>query len=82
VAIIPAPQVPDNIFAALLVWNSKLPFGKWQVEGSDDHDKLFFALDYCALSEGVNKGTFKVICEQMLKEVAEFDQRMKKAGVL
>lgn len=78
--IIHPSRIPNEVYAYLLLQNRALPFGKWLVE--EGNGEVFFALEYYAFEEGVIPPTVKVLCEQIVREAAEFDERMKKAGML
>ena len=79
-AIVSATDVPDGIPAYLLLQNSKQGAGMWQM--THDDTSVYFSLIYRALGDGLNAGALKFICQGMVREAAQFDERMLKAGYL
>lgn len=77
----PAKEIPVEILGHLLERNSEL-VGGWFVSVDDDDDTACFAVNYCALSSGLNAAVFKLTCETLLEEANDFDDKMRQAGVL
>ena len=76
---LPAEQVPAAVLRYLLERNSELPVA-WQILVREDSN-LAFALDYCTFASGLQPDFFKMLCGTMVREVQEFDARMRKAGL-
>jgi hypothetical protein len=80
-ATVAAGKVPKELLGHLLSQNAKLSMCAWQTIVDDDGD-VMFVLEYCALGEGLSARSMSHICQRMLEEVNEFDQKMSKAGFL
>ena len=76
----PANEIPGSILGYLLERNSH-SIVAWRVSISDDGSAIFGA-NYRALTPGLNPGVFRMICQALLQEASEFDDRMRKAGLL
>lgn len=76
----PAKEIPGSVLGYLLERNSH-SIVAWRVSISDDGSAIF-AANYRALTPGLNPGVFKMICQSLLQEASDFDERMQKAGVL
>ena len=81
-AVVAASRVPVEVMGYLLTRNTQMAAGAWQASVMDNDGNVKFALAYCALVAGLDATAFKVICEAMVKEVHEFDVKMKVAGLL
>ena len=77
---LPARQVPAEALGYLLKRNGEMCLA-WQMRSRDDGN-VSFALSYLAVALGLQHGTFKTICETMVREAHEFDERMNEAGLL
>lgn len=80
-AILPSPQVPDEIAPYLLLRNAELAVGKWEVS-KDDEDDVYFSVQYGALGAGLDGAALKFISESLIREVNHFDAKMQRAGLL
>jgi hypothetical protein len=81
-ARIPGTRVPIEIMGYLLNRNTSLATCAWQASVSDHDGIASFALAYCALTEGLDAGALKSLCEVMVREVQEFDGKMREAGLV
>ncbi len=79
-AIMAAHEIPANVLGYLLERNSHCIVA-WHVSIGDDGSACF-AVNYRALTPGLNPGVFRMLCQMLLQEASEFDDRMRKAGVL
>ena len=75
-----AKEIPANVLGYMLERNSGRLVA-WHVSIGDD-GSAYFAVNYRALTPGLNPGVFKMLCQMLLQEASEFDDRMRKAGVL
>ena len=80
-AFVPAEKVPNSVAWHLLGRNNVVAMGKWSADEAKDGDAVF-ALTYTALGEGLTAAALKYICQKMLGEAGEFDQKMQAAGML
>lgn len=80
-AILPKENVPPEVAGYLLLRNAQITFGKWQLMITDE-DEAVFVLQYDALGQGLSAPVMQHICKNMIPEVAEFDRRMQRAGLL
>ncbi len=72
--------VPAQVAEHLVTRHLDIPFGAWsvtQVSGG-----VGFALIYKALGDALTAAAFKAICESMVTEAVEFDDRMRAARLL
>ncbi len=76
----PAKEIPANVLGYLLERNSHCIVA-WHVSIGDDGSAVF-GVNYRALTPGLNPGVFRMLCQMLLQEASEFDDRMRKAGVL
>ncbi len=76
----PAKEIPANVLGYLLERNSARLVA-WHVSVGDDGSAVF-GINYRALTPGLNPGVFRMLCQMLLQEASEFDDRMRKAGVL
>ena len=53
----------------------------WQVSINDDGSACFSA-GYHALTPGLNASVFRMICQLLLREAGEFDERIRRQGRL
>jgi hypothetical protein len=81
-AWIPAPQVDRSIMVYLLSQNLRdAPFGGWGM--CEDHQgDVNFHVYYPAPRHALDAPTFKFICEALVIEAAEFDDKLREAGRL
>lgn len=77
---IPVGQFPDQVLGHMLLQNCQRSLAKWQFLNNDGVAAL--GVSYVALGDGLTAAAMKVICEELVDEVADFDGRMKKAGLL
>jgi hypothetical protein len=84
-AVLPASRVSPDIMACLLRRNigdsGSSGIAMWSMMIDDDDDAIFL-LYYTALGEGLDAQTLKYICESMSSEASEFDDKLRKAGLL
>jgi hypothetical protein len=80
-AALPARQLPPEVLAYCLKRNGTLTTGAWELTEAN-HGNMTFCLSYCALVEGMDSSTFQFICNSLITEAAEFDKKMRAAGVL
>lgn len=80
-AILPASRLPDDLAKCVLRRNDDLLIGKWSMSVDDDGD-VVFALQYCALGDGINAASFKHVAQALINEANEFDAKMARAGLL
>lgn len=81
-AVISASRVPPDVMAYLLRRNlNGSGIGNWAMQ-LDDEDDVMFALIYQPLGEGLCPESFKFICESLVKEVADFDHKLREARLL
>lgn len=81
-AALPARSLPEEVPCYLLLRNSEIGVGAWQMTTPDDDGDVLFLFQYCALAAGLDPDGFKFICEKMLREALAFDEKMHKAGLL
>lgn len=55
--------------------------GAWSIKEASDGNTGFY-VTYNALVDGVTTGMFKYICEALIGEIGEFDEKLHDAGVL
>ncbi len=79
-AILPCERVPDQLPGYLLARNYHRVIGAWSVCVTDGN--AAFLLEYSPLGDALSALALKVICEQMVAEVSEFDAKMRSAGLL
>jgi hypothetical protein len=79
-AILPAREVPADILGYLLERNGTL-LVTWQIQISEEGN-VNFLLDHHAFAAGLRPGFFKGLCDTMVREAQDFDERMHKAGLL
>ena len=80
--ILPAHRVPPNLPGYLLRRNLEdSGIGMWGISVDDD-DEVTFHLCYMALGEGLNAETLKYICESLANEAADFDGKLRDAGLI
>jgi hypothetical protein len=79
-ASLPPGQLPPEVPAYLLQRNTELSMPAWRM--SANQGTVSFGLLYCALAQGLDAATLKVLCETMAKEVHDFDAKMHAAGLL
>ena len=53
----------------------------WGIDVDED-DTIWFYVLYQALGAGLDPEALKYICESLVAEAAEFDDRMRKSGLL
>jgi hypothetical protein len=80
-AEIPPRNLSTEMMGHLLLRNKQATFPAWQID-QNDNGNATFAVTYCALVEGLEAGTLKLICEAMCKEVHEFDAKLRQAGLM
>jgi hypothetical protein len=82
-AVLPVDRVPADLLAYLLHRNlDDCGMGMWGISVDDDDDDVTFHLYYVALGNGLDAEIFKYICESLIKEVADFDAKLRKGGLL
>ena len=81
-AILPEAKVPQEVFGYLLLRNREVPFGGWQMIPPDDDDEVLFNLKYVAIGGGLTAAAFNAVCDSMVTEAIEFDDKMRSAGFL
>ena len=81
-AVFPVRSVPPNIMAYLLRRNLEdSGAGMWGMIVNEDDDATFH-VSYMALGDGLDAGMLKSICESLVNEAADFDSRLRRAGLL
>ncbi len=77
----PGSQGQAEIFGYLLKRNHELTGGAWQVWVLSNGNAVF-AVEYCAITDGLNAALFKYICQTQVGEAHAFDAKMKAVGLL
>lgn len=72
--------LPDSLLPSLLLRNWEVTIGAWHAKVEDGEVRL--GLRYTALSQGVDATTFHMICEGMVKQVAEVEHLLHGKGLL
>jgi hypothetical protein len=80
-AILSPNEAPHELGGHLLSRNSEMSLGAWQVS-LNRNGELMFNVRYVACGGGLTAGLLKFICDGLIRETAEFDRRMAKAGLL
>jgi hypothetical protein len=81
-AVLPVHSVPPDLLAYLLRRNlDDSGIGMWGIIVHDDDD-VTFHLCYMALGDGLDAEALKYICESLIGEAADFDAKLRQAGLL
>jgi Putative bacterial sensory transduction regulator len=81
-AVLPVDRVPADLLGYLLRRNlNDSGIGMWGIMVNDDDD-VTFLIYYMALGDGLDAEALKYICESLTSEAADFDDRLRKAGLL
>ena len=79
-ATLPARLVPADVLGYLLERNGKTLI-TWQIQISGEGN-VNFLLDHYAFAAGLRPGLFKWICDALVCEAQDFDDRLHKSGLL
>lgn len=71
--------IPHTVMPALLMRN-KGCFGTWYA--AEHGDDIVFACRHSALAGGMDAAGFRFVCTQLLQEVAEVEQSLRRQGWL
>jgi hypothetical protein len=78
---LPAHRVPPDLLAYLMRRNvDNSGIGTWGMD--DDDDEATFIISYMALGAGLDAEKFGYICESLSKEANDFDDKLRRAGLL
>jgi Putative bacterial sensory transduction regulator len=81
-AVLPADRVPADLLGYLLRRNvGDSGIGMWGIMVDDDDDVTFLNY-YMALGDGLDAEALKYICESLTSEAADFDDKLRQAGLL
>jgi hypothetical protein len=81
-AVLPVESVPADLLAYLLRRNlDDGGMGMWGIMVGDDEDVTFLNY-YMALGDGLDAEALKYICESLTSEAADFDDKLRQAGLL
>jgi hypothetical protein len=79
-ARLPARQLSLELMAYALNRNSKIVLPAWEMDVQGN--TVTFAASYCILIDGLDANLWKYICEATIKEVIEFDSKLRASGLL
>jgi hypothetical protein len=77
---LPAKQAPAAVLGHLLLRNGEQS-AVWRISIGDD-DQVSFVLGYRVPAAALAPSLFKMLCENMVKEVHVFDAKMHEAGLI
>jgi hypothetical protein len=81
-AVLPVESVPADLLAYLLRRNlDDGGMGMWGIMVNEDDDVTFLNY-YMALGDGLDAEALKYICESLTSEAADFDDKLRQAGLL
>lgn len=81
-AVLSADPIPPDILGYLLRRNlDDSGMGMWGIMVDDDDD-VTFLIYYMALGDGLNAEALKYICESLSSEASDFDDKLRRAGLL
>jgi hypothetical protein len=80
-AILPQREVTPEMVVHLLQRNRECLPVAWSMRIGQD-GRVGFVLQYLAFGEGLSAAGVKYVCQKLVAEAAEFDAKMKRAGLL
>jgi hypothetical protein len=73
-------DLPPHLGDFLLLRNKEAMFAAWAL--TDLEGQVGFVASYTALVDGLDAGTFKLVCETLVKEVSAVDGGLRATGLL
>lgn len=81
-AAVPADDISPDLLAYLLCRNiTDSGIGMWGIDVDDESDVTFHIM-YQALGAGLDAAAFDYICKSLCKETADFEGKLRQAGLL